>query len=309
MILCFCFTPFKILSFALLSSVHQPVNAYFVDFIWCKVAGDFSYFPRKCYTPNLTLVWLFWPMISFFCVKFTVSCKKFFLQPWIRLLLILHHSLMEPLGMYEVSVSGVCVCVWFSVSAPGLTLCCMMLTHLRWVLLFEGCMWITSALFASVCGLSEIIRWDHSLPLSCCACCSLFLCFFIFVLTLIFSSQYLRFKTIYAHCWYGYLIWKTVDLYLHTKPISLWLFIKYVVWFFNRSGFWGKLLNWCLPIVKFRFLTQGLQDKIKLVAIHLQDKPAWYKEKLYPENKVHFDFSSFSFWFFLEQNSIADEPF
>lgn len=111
MILCFCFTPFKFLSFALLSSVHQPVNAYFVDFIWCKVAGDFSYFPRKCYTPNLTLVWLFWPMISFFCVKFTVSCKKFFLQPWIRLLLILHHSLMEPLGMYEVSVSGVCVCV------------------------------------------------------------------------------------------------------------------------------------------------------------------------------------------------------
>ncbi|KAI3473241.1 hypothetical protein Pfo_030533 [Paulownia fortunei] len=31
---------------------------------------------------------------------------------------------------------------------------------------------------------------------------------------------------------------------------------------------------------------KGLQDKIKLVAIHLQDRPAWYKEKLYPENKV-----------------------
>ncbi|XP_078166071.1 protein IN2-1 homolog B-like [Carex rostrata] len=31
---------------------------------------------------------------------------------------------------------------------------------------------------------------------------------------------------------------------------------------------------------------KGLQDKIKLVAIDLGDRPAWYKEKLYPENKV-----------------------
>jgi len=31
---------------------------------------------------------------------------------------------------------------------------------------------------------------------------------------------------------------------------------------------------------------KGLQDKIKLVAIDLGDKPAWYKEKVYPENKV-----------------------
>lgn len=31
---------------------------------------------------------------------------------------------------------------------------------------------------------------------------------------------------------------------------------------------------------------KGLQDKIKLVAIHLQDKPAWFKEKVYPENMV-----------------------
>ncbi|GFP83731.1 protein in2-1 homolog b, partial [Phtheirospermum japonicum] len=31
---------------------------------------------------------------------------------------------------------------------------------------------------------------------------------------------------------------------------------------------------------------KGLQDKIKLVAIHLQNKPAWYKEKIYPDNKV-----------------------
>ncbi|PWZ05026.1 Protein IN2-1 B [Zea mays] len=30
----------------------------------------------------------------------------------------------------------------------------------------------------------------------------------------------------------------------------------------------------------------GLQDKIKIVAIDLADRPAWYKEKVYPENKV-----------------------
>ncbi|KAF8008292.1 hypothetical protein BT93_K2081 [Corymbia citriodora subsp. variegata] len=31
---------------------------------------------------------------------------------------------------------------------------------------------------------------------------------------------------------------------------------------------------------------KGLQDKIKLVPLNLQDRPAWYKEKVYPLNKV-----------------------
>ncbi|KAJ7977033.1 Glutathione S-transferase [Quillaja saponaria] len=31
---------------------------------------------------------------------------------------------------------------------------------------------------------------------------------------------------------------------------------------------------------------KGLQDKIKLVPINLQDRPAWYKEKVYSGNKV-----------------------
>uniref|UniRef100_A0A5B6YR63 glutathione transferase n=1 Tax=Davidia involucrata TaxID=16924 RepID=A0A5B6YR63_DAVIN len=31
---------------------------------------------------------------------------------------------------------------------------------------------------------------------------------------------------------------------------------------------------------------KGLQDKIKLVPIDLQNRPAWYKEKVYPANKV-----------------------
>lgn len=38
---------------------------------------------------------------------------------------------------------------------------------------------------------------------------------------------------------------------------------------------------------KFCFsLVQGLEDKIKLVPINLQNRPAWYKEKVYPPNKV-----------------------
>lgn len=33
-------------------------------------------------------------------------------------------------------------------------------------------------------------------------------------------------------------------------------------------------------------IEQGLQDKIQLVPFDLQNRPAWYKEKVYPENKV-----------------------
>ncbi|KAM0921871.1 hypothetical protein ACQ4PT_006568 [Festuca glaucescens] len=40
--------------------------------------------------------------------------------------------------------------------------------------------------------------------------------------------------------------------------------------------------------VTIQFCTDqgGLQDKIKVVAIDLADRPAWYKEKVYPENKL-----------------------
>lgn len=31
---------------------------------------------------------------------------------------------------------------------------------------------------------------------------------------------------------------------------------------------------------------KGLQDKIELVPIDLKNRPAWYKEKVYPANKV-----------------------
>lgn len=34
------------------------------------------------------------------------------------------------------------------------------------------------------------------------------------------------------------------------------------------------------------FGEQGLQEKIKLVPIDLKNRPDWYKEKVYPANKV-----------------------
>uniref|UniRef100_A0A6M2EZ94 GST N-terminal domain-containing protein n=1 Tax=Populus davidiana TaxID=266767 RepID=A0A6M2EZ94_9ROSI len=36
---------------------------------------------------------------------------------------------------------------------------------------------------------------------------------------------------------------------------------------------------------------KGLQDEIKLVPLILQNRPAWYSEKVYPPNKVNTSFS------------------
>lgn len=42
-------------------------------------------------------------------------------------------------------------------------------------------------------------------------------------------------------------------------------------------------------LVPFNLLPlQGLQDKMELVAIDLQDKPAWYKDKVYAQGTVLF---------------------
>ncbi|XVF88158.1 hypothetical protein PTKIN_Ptkin19aG0027800 [Pterospermum kingtungense] len=38
---------------------------------------------------------------------------------------------------------------------------------------------------------------------------------------------------------------------------------------------------------------EGLQDKIKLVPLKLQNRPAWYKEKIYAENKADIAYISF----------------
>ncbi|KAF9595194.1 hypothetical protein IFM89_037780 [Coptis chinensis] len=48
-------------------------------------------------------------------------------------------------------------------------------------------------------------------------------------------------------------------------------------------------ISYICPYAQRPWITRnckGLQEKIKLVAIDLNDRPAWYKEKLYPANKV-----------------------
>ncbi|KAH1070534.1 hypothetical protein GLYMA_03G176300v4 [Glycine max] len=44
------------------------------------------------------------------------------------------------------------------------------------------------------------------------------------------------------------------------------------------------LLDKCSHLTSVKF--EGLQDKIELVPIDLKNRPAWYKEKVYPTNKV-----------------------
>ncbi|KAK9214885.1 hypothetical protein WN944_006885 [Citrus x changshan-huyou] len=48
-------------------------------------------------------------------------------------------------------------------------------------------------------------------------------------------------------------------------------------------------ISYSCPFAQRAWITRnykGLQDKIKLVPLNLQDRPAWYKEKVYPVNKV-----------------------
>ncbi|KAH9735594.1 glutathione S-transferase L3 [Citrus sinensis] len=48
-------------------------------------------------------------------------------------------------------------------------------------------------------------------------------------------------------------------------------------------------ISYSCPFAQRAWITRnykGLQDKIKLVPLNLQDRPAWYKEKVYPANKV-----------------------
>lgn len=48
-------------------------------------------------------------------------------------------------------------------------------------------------------------------------------------------------------------------------------------------------ISYICPFAQRAWITRnvkGLQDKIELVPIDLQNRPAWYKEKVYPQNKV-----------------------
>lgn len=64
------------------------------------------------------------------------------------------------------------------------------------------------------------------------------------------------------------------------------------VLFNSISPYYSSFYNFLLWVLSCIFLyywlqhEQGLQDKIELVPIDLQNRPAWYKEKVNPANKV-----------------------
>ena len=63
--------------------------------------------------------------------------------------------------------------------------------------------------------------------------------------------------------------------------------------FFFLFNFFGNLF-FCFDLVPIMWGIQGLQDKIKLVPIDLENRPAWYKEKVYSANKVkHYIINTF----------------
>jgi hypothetical protein len=60
------------------------------------------------------------------------------------------------------------------------------------------------------------------------------------------------------------------------------LYSDYFFWFY----YFDSLSLFFFLIIFVAFEIQGIQDKIHLVPIDLQNRPAWYKEKVYSENKV-----------------------
>ncbi|KAL7214859.1 hypothetical protein ACSBR1_027105 [Camellia fascicularis] len=55
------------------------------------------------------------------------------------------------------------------------------------------------------------------------------------------------------------------------------------------TGGWNNMEQYCCLIILLLIFCRdaiGLQEKIKLVPIDLQNRPDWYKEKVYPPNKV-----------------------
>ena len=83
----------------------------------------------------------------------------------------------------------------------------------------------------------------------------------------------LHFTCVFLLCWSVIESWFSVFapsllvLFTHFLPLSVSLFCFVLVWF----GFLRE---------------QGLQDKIKLLPLDLQNRPGWYKDKVYPPNKV-----------------------
>ena len=59
-----------------------------------------------------------------------------------------------------------------------------------------------------------------------------------------------------------------------------------IIFIFKNEDVFFSAAKQVLTFMKHFMGEQGLQEKIKLVPIDLQNRPAWYKEKVYPANKV-----------------------
>lgn len=95
--------------------------------------------------------------------------------------------------------------------------------------------------------------------------------------------QFLQFRLYISYsCPYAQRVWITRNCKV------VWM-VSFFIWIRIYSCFVIFDQEWCSIFMYFLFYFawQGLQDTIKLVPIDLNNRPAWYKEKVYPENKVN----------------------
>ncbi|KAF8402794.1 hypothetical protein HHK36_010885 [Tetracentron sinense] len=123
------------------------------------------------------------------------------------------------------------------------------LTHLLSLMERRGCIHLILARLHSECGSLEIIRLlFSSLHVLCSAS-----------LNFLFSNVY-------------------GTLFKVTEYLGIVMVLV--------KKLFSPLMAYLFPFVLICFEHQGLQDKIKLVPMNLQNRPGWYKEKVYPGNKV-----------------------
>lgn len=78
----------------------------------------------------------------------------------------------------------------------------------------------------------------------------------------------------------NYKVWDICSIELEIGMMKL----KKDMYIWHPNSNWGVWKYYMFHVTYF--LEQGLEDTIKLVPLSIQDRPAWFKEKVYPENKV-----------------------
>lgn len=118
---------------------------------------------------------------------------------------------------------------------------------------------------------------------------------YVMLIMLLFVFNNCRLYISYT-CPYAQRVWitrncKVISL---TRPITstdfkhVFFLFCFHIRFVSFDMFWTSILFSSTSIFQVHniVLEQGLQNKIQLVPINLQDRPSWYKEKVYPPNKV-----------------------